>query len=113
MTKPLAALCRNSISGPSPLLATNLLPTISPDSHAAENAAKTLRKPIRDDRKSHPFSDYLHSYIYSFTIMQIFSLRIIPIVATVSFTFAIPAAFADQNIGTPKGTVTVTTPDTT
>jgi hypothetical protein len=45
--------------------------------------------------------------------MQIFSLRIIPIVATVSFTLAIPAAFADQNIGTPKGTVTVTTPDTT
>jgi hypothetical protein len=45
--------------------------------------------------------------------MQIFSLRIIPIVATVCFTFAIPAAFADHVIGTPQGTLAVTTPDST
>jgi hypothetical protein len=42
--------------------------------------------------------------------MQIFSLRITPIIATVCFTFAIPAAFADHTIGTPQGTVTLTTP---
>jgi hypothetical protein len=42
--------------------------------------------------------------------MQIFSLRITPIIATVCFTFAIPAAFADHTIGTPQGTLTLTTP---
>jgi len=47
--------------------------------------------------------------------MQIFSLRITPIIATVCFTFAIPAAFADKPVyGVPTGsTITVTTPDPT
>jgi hypothetical protein len=36
-----------------------------------------------------------------------------PIIATVCFTFAIPAVFAKQDYGTPHGTLTVTTPDTT
>lgn len=50
---------------------------------------------------------FIHPLI---TIMQIFSLRITPIIATVCFTFAIPAAFADHTIGTPQGTLTLTTP---
>ena len=44
--------------------------------------------------------------------MQMLSLRITQIIATVSFTFAIPAAFAGQDYGTPHGTLTATTPDT-
>src|SRR6266404_4878529 len=47
--------------------------------------------------------------------MQTIWFRITPIIATVCFTFAIPAAFADKPVyGVPTGsTITVTTPDPT
>ena len=42
--------------------------------------------------------------------MQTVWFRITPLIAAVCFTFAIPSAFADNVIGTPKGTLTLTTP---
>ena len=71
----------------------------------------TYEKLIRDDRYLTPLSGYL----YALQVMQILSFRITPIIATVCFTFAIPAAFADQPVyGVPTGsTINVTTPDPT
>jgi hypothetical protein len=75
----------------------------------ARSAAGEPHQPITEG-----FPDPLHLFHSTYyKIMQILPLRITPIIATACFAFAIPAAFADQNIGTPNGTITVTTPDTT
>jgi hypothetical protein len=60
-----------------------------------------------------PFSTTSTDY-HSLQTMQILSLRIAPIIAAVSFTFAIPAALADPPVyGIPTGsTISVNTGDT-